>query len=67
MSYLKKGLEYEDVLAYSWIQREENVAYILTEQGLRHEALEEILERNIFRHAQTEDNLVIYEGDEFKI
>ena len=31
------------------------------------EALEEILARNVFRHAQTEDNIVIYEEDEFKL
>ena len=67
MSYLKQGLEDEDVLAYSWIPGEEIVADILTKQGSRHEALEEILARNVFRHVQTEDNLVIYEEDEFKI
>ena len=67
VSYLKQGLEDEDVLAYSWIPGEEIVADILTKQGSRHEALEEILARNVFRHAQTEDNLVIYEEDEFKI
>ena len=43
------------------------MADILTKQGLRREALEEILVRNVFRHAQTEDNLVIHEEDEFKI
>ena len=42
------------------------MANILTKQGSRSEALEEILVRNVFRHAQTEDNLVIYEEDEFK-
>ena len=64
---MKQGLEDEDVLAYSWIPGEEIVADILTKQGSRHEALEEILARNVFRHAQTEYNLVIYEEDEFKI
>ena len=67
VSYLKQSLEDEDVLAYSWIPGEEIVADILTKQGSRREALEEILARNVFRHAQTEDNLVTYEEDEFKI
>ena len=29
--------------------------------------MDEILVRNEFRHAQTEDNIVTYEEDEFKI
>ena len=67
VSYLKQSLEVEDVLAYLWIPGEEIVADISTKQGSRHEALEEILVRNVFRHTQTEDNLVIYKEDEFKI
>ena len=67
VSYLKQSLEDEDVLAYSWIPGEEIVADILTKQGSRCEALDEILARNVFRHVQTEENLVIYEEDEFKI
>ena len=31
------------------------------------EALEKILVTNVFRHVQTEDNLIIYEEDELKI
>ena len=54
-------------MAYSWIPGEEIVADILTKLGSWREALEEILARNVFRHAQTEENLVIYEKDEFKI
>ena len=67
VAYLKQSLEDEDVMAYSWIPGEEIVADILTKQGSRLEALEEILVRNVFRHAQTEDNVVGYENDEFKI
>ena len=66
VSYLKQSLEDEDVLAYSWIP-EEIVADILTKEGSRHEALEKIFARNIFRHVQTENNSVTYEEDEFKI
>ena len=67
VAYLKQGLEDEDVMAYSWIPGEEIVADILTKQGSKREALDEIMVTNEFRHAQTEDNLVKYEEDEFKI
>ena len=67
VAYLKQGLEDEDVMAYSWIPGEEIVADILRKQGSRCQVLEEILEKNIFRHAKTEDNLVIHKVDEFKI
>ena len=50
-------------MAYSWIPGEEIVADILTKKGSGREALDEILVRNDFRHAQTEDNLVTYEED----
>ena len=50
MSYLKQGLEDEEVLAYSWIPGEEIVAEILTKLSSEHEELEEILRKNIFRH-----------------
>ena len=43
------------------------MADILIKQGSKREALEEISMRNIFTHAQTEDDLVIYKEDEFKI
>ena len=52
---------------YSWIQGEEIVADILTKQWSKHEVLDEILVKNEFKHARTEDNKVTYEGDEFKI
>ena len=65
--YLKQGSADEDVMAYSWIPGEEIVADILTKQGLRREALDAILVRNDFRHAQVDDNLITYEEDELKI
>ena len=52
---------------YSWIQGEEIVADILTKQGSKRVVLDEILGKNEFKHASTEDNKVTYEGDEFKI
>ena len=54
-------------MAYSWIQGEEIVADILTKKGSKREALDEILVRNEFKHAKTEDNMVTFEEDEFKI
>ena len=41
--------------------RGKKVVDILTKQGSRHEVLEDILRRNEFEHAQSEDNLVTYE------
>ena len=67
MAYLKQSLEDEEVTDYSWIQGEEIVADILTKQGSKRAVLDEILVKNEFKHARTEDNKVTYEGDEFKI
>ena len=65
--FLKQSLERGDILGYSWIQGEEIVADVLTKQGSRREALQEIVMENKFRHAQTRDNWVYYENGEFKI
>ena len=67
VAYLKQGLEDEDVMAYSWIPGEEIVADILTKQVSRREAMDKILVRNYFNYTQIEDNLVIYNEDEFKM
>ena len=65
--FLKQLLERGDILGYSWIQGEEIVVDVLTKQGSRREALQEIVMENKFRHAQTRDNWVYYENGEFKI
>ena len=67
VAYLKQSLEDGEVTDYSWIQGEEIVADILTKQGSKRAVLDEILVKNEFKHARTEDNKVTYEGDEFKI
>ena len=36
-------------------------------QGSQREALDEIVQDNIFRHAQTMDNLALFEDEEIKI
>ncbi len=67
VAYLKQSLEDEEVMDYSWIQGEEIVADMLTKQGSKCAILDEILVKNEFKHANTKDNKVTYEGDEFKI
>lgn len=60
VAYFKQSLEDEVMMAYSGIPGEEIVADFLTKQGSRHDILEEILVRNLLRHVQPEENLVIY-------
>ena len=67
VAYLKQGLEDREVLAYSWIPGEEIVADVMTKQGSTREALDDILGRNRFVHMSSEENVVTYEEDEFKI
>ena len=49
------------------MQGEEVVVDVLTKQGSRREALQEIVMENNFRHEQTRDSWVYYENSEFKI
>ena len=63
VAYLKQSLEDAEVMAYSQIQGEEIIADILTKQGSKHEALDEILVRNEFKHAKTDDYIVTFEED----
>ena len=64
---LKQNLEDAEVERFSWIPGTEIVADVFTKQGSERDSLEEIMSRNVFRHAQTEDNMVIYENEEIKI
>ena len=64
---LKQSLEDEDVARYSWIIGSEIVADALTKQGPPRQSLEEIVTKNVFRHALTKDNLVVYKDGEIKI
>ena len=43
------------------------MADIFTKQGSTCDVLEEIINKNKFRHAQTRDNWVIFENEEFKV
>ena len=54
-------------MGFSWIQGEEIVADVFTKQGSTRDALEEIVRSNNFKHAETKDNLVVFEKDEFKV
>ena len=64
---LKQSIEDGDVEQYSWIEGKEIVADVFTKQGLKKEALDEIIKNNNFMHAQREDNLVVYEDKEIRI
>ena len=61
MAYLKQSLEDKEVTDYPWIQGEEIVADILTNQGSKRAVQDEILMKNKFKHARTEDDKVTYE------
>ena len=64
---LKQNLEDEDIAQFSWIPGSEIIADIFTKQGSEREALEEITQKNVFRHSLSTDNVVIYENEEIKI
>ena len=64
---MKQNLEDEDIAQFSWIPGSEIIADIFTKQGSEREALEEITQRNVFRHSLSADNVVIYENEEIKI
>merc|ERR1712105_492971 len=64
---LKQNLEDGEVGSFAWIVGTEIVADVFTKQGSQREALDEIVLDNVFRHAQTRDNLVVFEDDEIKI
>merc|ERR1711984_64939 len=64
---LKQNLEDAEVQRFSWIPGNQIVADVFTKQGSERESLDEIMSKNIFRHAKTEDNIVTYENEEIKI
>merc|ERR1711867_19040 len=50
VAYLKQSPKDGEVTDYSWIQGEEIVADILIKQGSKHEVLDKILVKNIFKN-----------------
>ena len=64
IAFLKQSLEDGDVTQYSWIEGKEIVADVFTKQGSNKEALDEIVKKNNFVHAQKEENLVVFENEE---
>ena len=64
---LKQNLEDAEVERFSWIPGNEIVADVFTKQGSDRDSLDEIMSKNVFRHAQTTDNMVICENEEIKI
>ena len=53
--------------SFSWIAGTEIVADVFTKQGSQREELEEIVKKNVFKHAKNEDNMVYLEDGEIKI
>ena len=64
---LKQNIEDEEIAQFSWIPGSEIIADIFTKQGSEREALEEIMNKNVFRHSLSSDNKVIFENEEIKI
>ena len=60
-------LEEGEISRYSWIEGKEIVADVFMKAGSTRESLDEITRENIFRHAQSKDNLVQYENEEITI
>ena len=67
MASLKQMLEEGEISRYSWIEGKEIIADVFTKSGSTRESLDEITRENIFRHAQSKDNLVQYENEEITI
>jgi len=64
---LKQNLEDGEVGSFAWIAGTKIVADMFMKQGSQREALDEIVLDNVFRHAQTVDNLVLFENEEIQI
>merc|ERR1712105_208923 len=64
---LKQMLEDGEINSYSWIAGTDIVVDVFTKSGSQRESLDEIVLENVFRHAQTEDNLVVYENEDIRI
>merc|ERR1712105_358330 len=64
---LKQNLEDGEVNSFAWIAGTEIGADVFMMQGSQREALDEIVLENVFRHAQTMDNLVLFENEEIQI
>ena len=63
ISFLKQTLEDKSVMHYAWIEGKDIAADVLTMEGLRREALDEIMKKNFFRHARSKDNIVRFENN----
>ena len=64
---LKQNLEDGEVSRFSWIVGTEIVVDVFMKQGSEREALDEIMLRSVFKHAQKVDNFVLYKDEEIKI
>ena len=64
---LKQNLKDGEVKRFSWIAGTEIVADVFMKQGSERETLNKIVSRNVFRHVQNMDNLVVFENEEIQI
>ena len=55
------------MVQFAWVEGKEIAVDVLTEEGCKREALEEIIKWNFFRYVASKDNLVKYEDDEIMI
>ena len=67
IAFIKQSLEDEEVINLSWIEGTQIVADVFTKEGSKREVLNEIIKEGMFRHAQHQDNLVVFEDNEIKI
>ena len=67
IALLKQMLEDDEIGQYSWIEGSEIVADVFTKPGSKREVLDEIIQKNEFRNAQSVDNIVMIEKDEIVI
>ena len=67
MASLKQMLEEGEISRYSWIKGKEIIADVFMKAGSIRESLDVIMRENIFRYAQSKDNLVQYENEEITI
>jgi hypothetical protein len=67
VALLKQLLEDGEISRYSWIEGSDIVADVFTKAGSKRDVLDEIILENKFKHAQSEDNLVVVADGEIQI
>ena len=60
MAYFKQALEEGEIVGFSLIEGADIVADVFTKQNSKQDALDEIVRENMFKHAQSRKNLVVF-------